>query len=35
MHVIFDTQVAIVDLKAAGFDEGQAQAIVTVIKNSQ
>ena len=35
MHVIFHTQIAVVDLRAAGFEEQQAQAIVTVIKNAQ
>lgn len=35
MHVMFDTQIAVVDLRAAGFEEQQAQAIVTVIKNAQ
>ncbi|CAA9889713.1 hypothetical protein METHB2_1240004 [Candidatus Methylobacter favarea] len=35
MHVMFDTQIAVIDLKSAGFDEQQAQAIITVIKNAQ
>lgn len=35
MQVIFDTQTAVIDLRAAGFKDEQAQAIVTVIKNSQ
>jgi len=35
MNVVFDTQVAVVDLKAAGFDNEQAEAIVTVLKNAQ
>jgi squalene cyclase len=35
MYVLFDTQTAVIDLKAAGFEEQQAQAIVTVIKNAQ
>jgi hypothetical protein len=35
MHVMFDTQTAVIDLKAAGFEDRQAVTIVTVIKNSQ
>ena len=35
MNVTFDTQTAVVDLKAAGFEDQEAHAIVTVIKNSQ
>lgn len=35
MNVMFDTHVAVVDLKAAGFEEIQAETIVTVIKNAQ
>lgn len=35
MNVMFDTHVAIMDLKAAGFEETQAETIVTVIKNAQ
>lgn len=35
MHVMFDTQTAVIDLRAAGFEEQQAQTIVTVIKNAQ
>ncbi len=33
--VIFDTHVAVTDLKQAGFEDIQAEAIVSVIKNSQ
>jgi hypothetical protein len=35
MNVIFDTQTAVLDLRAAGFEDQEAQAIVTVIKNAQ
>lgn len=35
MNVTFDTHVAVVDLKAAGFEDSQAETIVTVIKNAQ
>jgi len=35
MYILFDTQTAVIDLKAAGFEDAQAQAIVAVIKNAQ
>ena len=35
MYILFDTQTAVIDLKAAGFEDSQAQAIVAVIKNAQ
>jgi hypothetical protein len=35
MQVTFDTQTAVNLLRDAGFEEQQAQAIVTVIKNAQ
>ena len=35
MYILFDTQPAVIDLKAAGFEDSQAQAIVAVIKNAQ
>jgi len=34
MYILFDTQTAVIDLKAAGFEDSQAQAIVAVIKNA-
>jgi hypothetical protein len=35
MNITFDTQTAVIDLRLAGYEDSQAQAIVNLIKNSQ